>query len=180
MSLPELCVTPERVRILYSALYKTSPFTVSEISRQAHVSKSLVSLVFFLLEKDGIIKPAKKKRIVANTLATKTIKLFLNLDGINPAIFKRFPFVQSAGVYGSFTKGTNTERSDIDFWVLIQETVEAKVAALTNALKKKYPHAQVLYLTKDKLRQLKKEDQIFYYSLAFGSITVHGRNFEDA
>lgn len=102
----------------------------------------------------------------------------LNLESFDAKIFKKYSFIKSAGLYGSFTKGKNTEESDIDLWILMEKTKEEYLAKLTNDLKKKFKGIKPLYLTEEKLKTLKKEDTIFYYSLIFGSITIYGDEFE--
>jgi len=85
------------------------------------------------------------------------------------------------GVYGSWASGTNKEDSDIDVWVKIKERIgEEVVAGISKQLNKKMKSkVELLILDPEKIEVLKKEDPIFYYSLVFGSIVLHGEALED-
>jgi len=61
---------------------------------------------------------------VRNNIRTKVIKILLNLGNFDVNLFEGYDFVKSAGLYGSYAKGGNTEDSDIDLWILTGETGE--------------------------------------------------------
>ncbi len=92
---------------------------------------------------------------------------------IDPRICKKYPFVESVGLYGSCAKGDNREDSEIDLWVKIKEASEENQAVLISELRKKIKNVKTLLLTEEKLEKI-KEDHVFYNSLFFGSITVYG------
>jgi len=94
---------------------------------------------------------------------------------------KKIPGLLGAGVYGSWANGTNKEDSDVDVWVKIKERVgEELVAGVSRQLNKKMKSkVELLILDPEKIEVLKKEDPIFYYSLVFGSIVLHGEALED-
>lgn len=48
------------------------------------------------------------------------------------------------------------------------------VAPLTALINKKMKSAKPLFLTNKKLEKMKKEDELFYHALAFGSIVLYG------
>ena len=177
MNIHRLLSTKERVRILKFILYKTSPLYVNEVAKNLGLSKGLVSKFFGILSRENILKKTNNKFTVQNNLNTSAIKILLNLDDFDTNTFKKFKFVKGTGVYGSFVKGKNTEESDIDLWILIVAR-EEDLAKLSNKLKKKYGNIKPLYLTKKKIKILKKEDVVFYHSLVFGSINVYGEEIE--
>lgn len=178
MNLTKLFSTPERVKILRHILYKTEQFGVNKIARELKLSKGLISKFFDILSKESVLKKINSKFRMQDNLKVKAVKLLLNLTGFNSEIFKRYKFVRSAGLYGSFVKGENTMESDIDLWVLIEKAREENVAKLTSELKRTYGNIKPLYLTREKLAVLKKEDTVFYYSIVFGSITIYGEKIE--
>lgn len=178
MNIPKILSTKERLKILKFVIYKIEPLNVNKIASELNLSKGLVSKFFDILTKEGLIKRTGKKLLVQDNTSTKAIKIMLNLESFDAKIFKKYSFIKSAGLYGSFTKGKNTEESDIDLWILMEKTKEEYLAKLTNDLKKKFKGIKPLYLTEEKLKTLKKEDTIFYYSLIFGSITIYGDEFE--
>ena len=100
----------------------------------------------------------------------------MNITGIDARIFKKFDFVEAAGLYGSCAKGENTDSSDVDLWVKIKRVSDEETAALTALMNKKIRNVKPLFLTAGKLEKIKKGDELFYYSLAFGSIVLYGEN----
>jgi len=178
MNTHKLLSTKERIKILRYVLYKKEHLSVNRIANELRLSKGLVSKFFDILTKEGIIKRKKNEFLIQNNLKTKAIKILLNLDSFDTKIFDKYKFVKSAGLYGSFVKGENTQDSDIDLWVFIEKTKDEYLSKLTNELKRKYNNIKPLYLTKEKLKILKKEDAIFYCSLIFGSITIYGEKIE--
>jgi len=175
MNIHKLLSSRERVKILNCILYKTGPLAVNKTAKDLKLSKALISQFFTILKKEGVL--GNKNKIKSN-LATKSLKILINLNSIDAKIFNK-PFIKAAGLYGSFIKGENTEESDIDLWVLIENAKEEQLAKLTNELKEKYGNIRPLYLTKEKLRIFKNEDKLFYHSLVFGSVTIHGDKLEE-
>ncbi|MCP2520900.1 nucleotidyltransferase domain-containing protein [SCandidatus Aminicenantes bacterium Aminicenantia_JdfR_composite] len=102
----------------------------------------------------------------------------LNINIFNPSLFKKYSFIKGVGLYGSCVKGTNREDSDIDLWIKVEKVKEEELSKLTNELKRKNERIKPLFLTKEKIEFLKKEDTVFYYSLVFGSIILYGEEIE--
>ncbi len=178
MNIHKLLSTKERIKILKLILYKTYHLRVVDVAKELRLSKSLVSKFFDILVKENVLKKFDTKFIVIDKPHTRAIKIFLNIACFNVSLLKKFKFVRGAGLYGSLVKGNNTEESDIDLWILINMTTEENLAKLTNELKKKYVNIKPLYLTKEKIETLKRDDAVFYHSLAFGSISVYGEEIE--
>lgn len=180
MNIDELLSTKERIKILEFVLYKREEVTISKVAHNLGISKGLVSKFFKILTKEKILKRTKNKFWVADNTKTKALRILLNLNEVDPSIFQKYEFVRAAGLYGSFVRGENTEDSDIDLWIFIdiEQPSDESLAKLTNELKKRNWKIQPLYLTKEKLETLKKEDTTFYHSLVFGSITIYGDKIE--
>jgi len=178
MNIHKILSTKERVRMLKSILYKTNLLGVSEVARDAGLSKGLVSKFFDILNKENILKKTNSKFLVQDNMNTMAVKMLLNFDAFDVNIFEKFKFVKGAGLYGSFVKGKNTEGSDIDLWLLVDNPQEEALAKLTDELKKKNGNIKPLYLTREKIKTLRREDAVFYYSLVFGSINVYGEGIE--
>jgi predicted nucleotidyltransferase len=85
-----------------------------------------------------------------------------------------------AGVYGSWSNGSNHEDSDLDVWIKTRKHPgERKVAAVSNDIRRTLGrNVQMSVLTPERIGRLKKEDPIFYYSLVFGSMTLYGEAVE--
>ncbi|MBN2043057.1 MAG: nucleotidyltransferase domain-containing protein [Candidatus Aenigmarchaeota archaeon] len=178
MNLHNLLSTRERVKILKSVLFKKDEMGVNSVAKELKLSKGLVSKYFDILSKEKVIRKRNGKYSVQENLNTVSLKILINLENFDPMIFRKFGFVESAGLFGSIVKGKNTEESDIDLWVLVEKTGEENMAKLTAELKKKYFKINPVYLTIDKLKVLKREDPVFHHSLFFGSITVYGDGIE--
>ena len=93
---------------------------------------------------------------------------------MNINIFKKFDFVEAAGLYGSCAKGENTDDSDVDLWIKMKDASDEKVASLTALLSKKIRNVKPLFLTAKRIEKIKKSDELFYHSLSFGSIILFG------
>ena len=178
MNIEKLLSTKERVVILRNVIYSERQFGVNEIAVKLGLSKGLLSKYFEILEEGNILKRNKGKFIVRNTREVKSIRILLNLQNINIDILRRYKFVKAAGLYGSCSKGTNTESSDVDLWVKIEHVEDEKIADLTSALRRLVKNVRILVLDDKKIRQLKEEDPLFYHSIYFGSVILYGQ--EDA
>jgi predicted nucleotidyltransferase len=178
MNIEKLLSTKERVAILRNVIYWERQFGVNEIAGKTGLSKGLVSKYFEILEKENILARNKGKFIVRNTKEVKALKILFNVQGIKTDILKRHKFVKAAGLYGSCSRGTNTESSDVDLWVKIENAETETIASLTSDLRRLVRNVRVLVLDDEKIRQLKNEDPLFYHSLFFGSVILYGQ--EDA
>lgn len=174
MNLSYLPSTSERVAILNAVLFKEGLIGVSAISQESKASKGLVSRYLSLLKKHGMLERKGIKFLVKGSNKTRAVKLLLTISNLDGGLF-RHDFVESAGLYGSCAKGENTEASDVDLWVRVRNASQDDLALLNRRIKEKFPNANVLVLTKDKIQKLKKEDPVFYHSLYFGSIIIYGK-----
>jgi len=166
--------TSERIRILDAVIYRQGSISVNSIAGELRLSKGLVSKYLDILAKDGILKRAGGKFIVVESAFGKGIKILLNIRKIPVSALKKYRFVKSAGIYGSCAKGENNEESDIDLWIRVDDVSEEKLARFSSDLNKRLEKLKILFLTDKKIEKLKKEDELFYHSLAFGSITIYG------
>lgn len=166
--------TKERIKILQTIIFKTESISVNNIAQQLRLSKGLVSKYFDILTKSNVLKRVKGKVTVAETPMVDAIKILLNIKNIDSKIFKKYSFIKAIGLYGSCAKGVNTEDSDVDLWIRLKDVEEVKQASLTAEVNKKIKNAKVLLLTDKKLKKLKEDDELFYHSIAFGSIILYG------
>jgi len=166
--------TSERIRILEAIIFKENNISVNSMANQLKLSKGLVSKYFEILSKEGILKKTEGKALVTDFSLVKGIRILFNIKRAGPKIFKKYPFVKSAGIYGSCAKGENIEDSDVDLWIRVKDTDEDRLASLTSELNKKIRNVKVLFLTNGKIEKLRKEDPLFYHSLVFGSLIVYG------
>ena len=170
--------TTERFTLLESLVFKTGRLSVNHVASQLHLSKGLVSKYVDLLIKEGLAKRVNGKFIINESSdVVKGVRLLLNVKRIPSALFKKYPFVQGAGLYGSCAKGENTEDSDVDLWIRIGKASDEQLAAFTAALRRHIERVNLLFLTDKKLAQLKREDELFYHALSFGSLVLYGASY---
>lgn len=178
MNIPALLSTDERVKILRGVIYREEKLNVNQMAKALRLSKGMISKYFNYLCREGVMKRAGKDFRVQDNVRTKALRILLNLDMFDTALFKKYRFVKSAGLYGSMARGTNTERSDVDLWIYMEKTKEEDMARLTGDLQKKLGNVRPLYLTDERIAHLKNEDVVFYHALIFGSIIVYGVGIE--
>ncbi len=175
MTLERLTSTIQRLAILNAVVFATKPLSVNALAQQLKVSKGLVSRYLDWLVQDGLGRKIHGKFIVTTTAPlVKGLKILLTLGRLKTGVFKKYPFVQSVGLYGSSAKGENTEASDLDVWVRVKPAREADLARLTAKLRQTIGAVSVLLLSDTKLKQLKQSDPLFYHALSFGSIILYG------
>jgi predicted nucleotidyltransferase len=169
--------TSQRIKILQAVIFRTGSVSVNNISSQLRLSKGLVSKYFQILLKQKILKKGKGKLIVSESPTVRAIKILLNIKSIDAKIFSKYHFVIAAGLYGSCARGENTEDSDTDLWVRLKDVEETKAASLTAELGRKVKNAKILLLSDKKIEKIRKDDMMFYHSLAFGSIILYGDKY---
>ena len=173
-NIAEIFSTAQRVKILEKVIYQTGHLSVSTVARELKLSKGLVSKYFSILSKQAILRECKNKFSISDSYQAKAAKLLFNLARLRPDIFSRYKFVIAAGIFGSCAKGENTEESDIDLWIKTKDAKEEELAVLSRQLKQRFRNLKVLFLTADKIKNMREKDPLFYYSLSFGSISLYG------
>ena len=152
--------TRQRIKILEEVIFKTGSISVNNIAAKLKLSKGLVSKYFDILSKEGVLKRARDKFYVSNSSLVKAIKILLNIKRINTAIFKKYPFVESVGIYGSCTRGENTEGSDIDLWIKVRSAEEERLASLNSELNRKIKDIKVLFFNRKKAEKLNQSSNL--------------------
>ena len=141
------------------------------------------------------LEPHSKNKLVA--ISTDKNRKVIGLNKKNPLVremitliymakllnSKTFFFLQkisdSIGVYGSVVEGTVDKQSDIDLWVISGKKPKMIEAGklkqqFTNELNQE---VSLKFFTKEDLKQLKKNDLIFYNELEYKSKILHGDGF---
>lgn len=178
MGLETVFSTKERIKILSYILYEEE-IRINKVAKELQMSKGLISKYVDILKKEKIVTKKKKNITFIESPLLKGIKILLSLNNIKTKIFKKNKKIKAAGIYGSVIKGTNTKDSDIDIWVLTENATEKDLAKISEELRKWNAKTKVLFLTKEKIKKLQKEETVFYYSLFFASYTIYGGDIED-
>lgn len=174
LNLEYLLSTYERIKILDETLYSGRVIRVNEIAKKTGVSKGLVSKYLKILAKEKILSRKGHGFLVGNNSKVKSLKMLLNILKIDTKIFTKYKFVKAAGLYGSCAKGTNTELSDVDLWIKVDDVEDKELAKISSELRKGIENLKILVLDNEKLAKLKKFDLLFYHALYFGSIILYG------
>ncbi len=175
MTLDRLTSTTQRLAILNAVVFATGRLSVNALANQLRVSKGLVSRYLDLLVREGLGRKVDGKFTLMEAVPlVKGLRILLTIGRLKTGVFKKYPFVQSVGLYGSCAKGENTEASDLDLWVRVKPAREADLARLTSELRRAIGAVSVLILSDSKLKQLKQDDPLFYHALSFGSIILYG------
>ena len=170
----KLFSTKERTKILNQVIFMKGIISVNRIAVKLKVSKGLVSKYLNILVKESVLKKVKGKYIVTDSATGRGIKILLNIKKLPISVLKKYDFIKSAGIYGSCARGENNEESDVDFWIIHDDVNEEKLAKLSSEVSAKIANINILFLTLQKIKQIKTEDKLFYNSLVFGSIIVYG------
>ena len=166
--------TKQRVKILKSIIFNTGGVSVNSTARNTGLSKGLVSKYFEILTKTGVLKRADGKLTISDSSITKGIKVLLNIESIDIRLFRKFPFVESVGLFGSCAKGENNSDSDIDIWIKIKATSDENLSSLSSLVHRNLSNSKIVFMTSEKIRKMQEEDELFYHSLVFGSIVLMG------
>ena len=175
----ELISTPERVKILTYALERKA-VGVEETARATGLSKGLVSKTLNLLTKYGVAEKRGRRFVIRLTPKTRELKRFLNFVMLSGKLEPlKEDWVLALGVYGSFARGENTDKSDLDVWILVEKPSILKTASLQRKIETATGReVDLLVLTPKRVKALRENDPVFYYSLAYGSMIIWGESLE--
>jgi predicted nucleotidyltransferase len=155
-------------------------FRVSEVARALGVSKGSVSLTAKKMRGVGLLDD--NNHINLENPLTKALKILISIELLEKsgAVALLRKKALSAGLYGSSAKGTDTENSDIDIWIVPRSGYNRiDYTNLSRELTEKIGRrVQITLLAKGRIDAIKRESINFYYSIMFGSITLFGDGIE--
>jgi predicted nucleotidyltransferase len=172
--LTELFKTKERVRIISYIMYQKN-VTVNQVSHETGVTKGLVSRYLRYVYGAGLLTKERQSYQPKDCAHTRAIKLLLNLNKINIKSLDT-DWTTDMGIFGSWAQGTNTHESDLDIWVKVDAyPAEYQIARLQRDISiMAGAEVNMLVLTPEKMKSIKKADQPFYNSLLRTSIELKG------
>lgn len=179
----KLFSTKERERVLtYIFDNPSKAHRVRDVAKTLSISVGGISGFFAFLKKHKVLKRSGNEFYVnIDNPLTKTSKVVLNVASIAITPLKKIPACVGIGLYGSWANGTNNENSDIDIWVRVEKKVKEEIiAGVSRKTKEKMKrNVQLLIIDPEKNKLLRDNDPIFYYSLIYGSVVLHGKSLQD-
>ncbi|MDO8537383.1 MAG: nucleotidyltransferase domain-containing protein [archaeon] len=155
-------------------------FSVRGLAREASLSPGSAGLSLNFMHKRGIVLlkiVGKTHQYRANLESPlcRQWKILFNLDKIADSkiveeLLKKFPQINSILLYGSFAKGTNDKKSDIDLLVIASKKSKTDLG-FVNKLGKEV-NISIISLADWKKKAL--QDKVFYENVIFDSIVLFG------
>ena len=169
MNIWKILSSRERLETL-ELILERDIISVEEVATSLRRSKGFVSQFLRLLEEEGILRKRKRKyAALQEAPEVRAIKIMLNITKLQTLLVKhRKEWMVSLGVYGSFSKGTNRQDSDIDIWIRVENHPGEKEVAriekdLSNEIGKQ---VHILILTPERIARIRESDPVFYCELA--------------
>ena len=162
--------------IKYILAHPKQEFSVRNLAKELNLSPAHISRVLNQLNKYNILK---KSKVNLQNPFTRTLKILFNIKALQKArcisSAKKVESLIGIGIYGSWAKGTNTAKSDLDIWIKLSKPVsELEIAKLSSYISDKLKtEVSILALAPKKTEQLKR-DTLFYHSLVYSSIVLWG------
>ncbi|HBQ21029.1 MAG TPA: hypothetical protein DD708_03730 [Deltaproteobacteria bacterium] len=156
-----------------------------ELSKNLTISPAHVNRLCHALRKRQILNVSSQENrkffeLNYQCLLTRELLRFITVIKIkNSKYFRKLGEICPFGVFGSFSEGMQTKESDLDLWVFSDRSFEKKIRLIINDIEKEWEHIiNIVYLDKNKLEIMKKNDPEFYYRLRSQSLTERGDIFE--
>ncbi|HIH32983.1 MAG: nucleotidyltransferase domain-containing protein [Candidatus Diapherotrites archaeon] len=155
-------------------------FSVRGLAAEARLSPGAARTALDFMRKKGIasLKVVGKTfqyRANLESPFCRQWKILFNLEELVDAkiaeeIANKIPQVHCILLYGSFAKGTNDEKSDIDLLVVAQGKSKADLG-FANKFKRE---ANISILSLQEWKRKALEDKVFYENVIYDSIVLHG------
>ena len=147
-----------------------------QIAREAGVSVGSANSVLRSFAKIGLVKSTKKGRMVFYRRNEKNpllgqFKVFTTINELSEILSKLAPLGRRIILFGSSAEGTNTEKSDVDLFVLTAEKEAAR--RLLDA----HPNVQAILLDSVEYASLQQKDKPLYDRINSG-IELYGETDE--
>ena len=162
------------------ALNSGRDFHVKELARILNMSPGTCSVLLRNFETDGILKSKKLGtghfyRYEDNFL-TREIKRFIGMSwifdsGLVQEFLEQSSFINSIALFGSYSDGDFTEKSDIDILVLASNKFSINVEGLESKMGR---NINVEILTNGQWLSMKKKNDAFYISVIGNHVLVYG------
>lgn len=155
-------------------------FSVRGLAKSIGISPGASGVAFEFMKKKGFVtlkvigKTYQYKANLESALCRQW-KILFNLDEIADAkiiegFVKSIPNIHSILLYGSFAKGVNDEKSDIDLLVICHKPSKIDLS-FVNKIKKE---ANVSIVSLSEWKKKAVSDRVFYENVIYDSIVLFG------
>ncbi len=141
-----------------------------EISRLTGVSKAGTNFALRDLSEAGVVTKEKRGRMCfyrldAGDVLIKQLKIVQNIVSLEKLVRELKPLSLKITLYGSASKGDNTEESDVDLFILTREPEHVKKILFGSNLREKI---QYVVNTPQEFARSKKESPVFHQEIRDG------------
>jgi len=141
-----------------------------EIAKALSISLGRTSQILKKLTKRNLLKTEKKGRMIfysanMSNPEIKEFKVYINVLELNPLIQKIKDYSDKIILYGSCAEGTDTEKSDIDLFILTGEKEK-----VMNEIRKFKIDRKIVPVIMDSMEfiRIKQKDKAFYDQISRG------------
>lgn len=162
------------------ALNSGTEYHVKELARVLKMSPGTCSVMLRKFEADGILKSKKLGtghfyRLDENYL-TVEMKRFIGISwiyetGMANEFLKQYSEVNSIALYGSYSDGSFTEKSDIDILIITSSSKSFVVDKLETKMKRTI---NIEVFTNGQWLSMKKANNAFYKTIINNHVLLHG------
>lgn len=174
-------ITPLSMKILiFLARHPNQEFYVREIAKSISKSVGGTHSALKSLRISNLVKEKKSGkniyyRINDTNPSIKNFKIFMTTTELNPLVNELKKTAEKIILFGSCATGDDTSDSDIDLFILTQDTKK-----VNDYLKKKYLErtTQAVVVNAAGMIKLKEKDKAFYKEINEGIVLWDGKNYE--
>lgn len=145
-------------------------FYLSQIARKTGVSDSTVHQILEKTKNEGVVQKEKLGNLSLYSVhyadpVVKQMKILHTTELLKPLINRLQEFSQKIVLYGSSARGEDTQESDIDLFVLTNESEEARKIVANHTFGRK---VQAVMKNFTEWVELKEKDKFFYEEIQKG------------
>lgn len=172
-----------RTNLEILSLVSEGEFSLREIAEKLNCSPGKVHQAIQIFKQNSLVitERVKNKLIIKSNRKSavyQKVKSLVNIDNIvKSKNYNKLKSTGIIGVYGSYAQGTDDKESDIDLVILTEKKellVRERIRSLEKELGKRI---SPLFITKQKIKNLEKEDKEFYIRLKLTTIELNGDIF---
>lgn len=177
MKLSTILSTKKREKILgYLLQHPSERINMNKLARDLNLSPGQIHKYVSILRKEKIIV----NNLLREFYPTFALRLLWNIKRIQKVdianiAHNHFPKLKGIGIFGSWARGTNLEKADLDIWLKMEdEPSDLEIVKIKKAIERKIKvPLDIIIATPKRLKHFKEKSDVFYFSL-YNGITIWG------